>query len=74
MVRGVPACGIGRAISRPAGEPGGGGGLKWPPHKGGGGRGGVVGEKMEKVGGLGRGRSVGVIGSNVVIQRFNTLV
>ena len=33
------------------------------------------GEKMEKVGGLGgRGRSVGVIGSNVVIQRFNTLV
>ena len=37
--------------------------------------GGAGGEKMEKVGGLGgRGRSVGVIGSNVVIQRFNTLV
>ena len=33
------------------------------------------GGKMEKRGGLGeRGRSVGVIGSNVVIQRFNTLV
>ena len=32
-------------------------------------------KKMEKTGGLGgRGRSVGVIGSNVVIQRFNTLV
>ena len=32
-------------------------------------------KKMEKRGGLGgRGRSVGVIGSNVVIQRFNTLV
>ena len=31
-------------------------------------------QKMEKRGGLGkRGRSVGVIGSNVVIQRFNTL-
>ena len=30
---------------------------------------------MEKRGGLGgRGRSVGVIGPNVVIQRFNTLV
>ena len=33
------------------------------------------GGKMEKTGGLGgRGRSVGVIGSNVAIQRFNTLV
>ena len=32
-------------------------------------------KKMEKRGGLGgRGRSVGVIGSNVVIQRFNILV
>ena len=34
-----------------------------------------AGENMEKTGGLGgRGRSVGVIGSNVVIPRFNSLV
>ena len=45
------------------------GGLPLPPPRAG------RGEKMEKTGGLGgRGRSVGVIGSNVAIQRFNTLV
>ena len=44
------------------------------PGRGGRGGGGE-GSKMEKTGGLGgRGRSVGVIGSNVVIQRFNILV